>query len=351
VPVLTGLAADNGGVQAAGVAAGLVPGRLLTDSPSAAYFSGKPPSQVFGSRELPLDRAQAVSELRARGVGPVVLEDVSYYRARTLFPDLASGSVATPFLRVGSERAYTVPGGKRVFVYGLGRGGAALGRGVSLAATGGDWPARGKTAPVARGPVLQVGGRDVAGEGLGFGVPIAHFSDGWWFAAPSEGSLGEMPKGGWMQTFQLTLHEVDDPSGRFVRFAPGPSHGTFEVTYQPELPRGFHVTVRLVGPPAPGLRQVVVLNEESAGFDDLATARTKLLGSRIGSWGTITHTTWARFRSPGRDVEWSVPAPPPGAGWYAARESRPAAGIDFSGIEYTFGPNFTAFGYQVSVRR
>jgi hypothetical protein len=252
---------------------------------------------------------------------------------------------------VGGERAYTVPGGKRVFVYGLGRGGAALGSGASLAATGGDWPARGKTAALARGAVLQVVGRDVAGEGLGFGVPIAHFSDGWWFAAPSNGSLKESPDGGWTQTFALTLHEVDDPSGRFVRFAPGPSHGTFEVTYLPELSRGFHVTVRMVGPAAPGLQQVVVLNEESAGFDDLATARSKLLGSRIRSWVSITNTTWARFRSPGQGVEWSMPAPPRGAGWYAARESRPAAGIDFSGIEYTFGPNFTAFGYQVSVRR
>jgi cellulose synthase/poly-beta-1,6-N-acetylglucosamine synthase-like glycosyltransferase len=351
VPVLTGFAADNRGLQTAGRAAGLVPGELLTDSPTAAYYSGKAPSQIFGSRELPVDRARAVQDLRARGVGPVVLEDISYYRATSLFPDLNSGSVASPFLRVGSERAYTVPGGKTVFVYGLGRGGADLGRGVSLAATGGDWPARGKTAPLARGAVLQVGGRDVAGEGLGFGVPIARFADGWWFAAPSNGSLRESPEGGWTQTFDLTLREVDDRSGRFLRFAPGPSHGTYEVTYRPDLPRGFHVTVQLLGAAAPGLRQVVVLNEESARFDNLATARSTLLGSRIGSWAPITHTSWARFRSSASGVEWSMPAPAPAAAWHAARESRPASGIDFSGIEYSFGPNFTAADYQVAVRR
>jgi hypothetical protein len=351
VPVLNGLAADNRGLVTAGRAAGVVPGQLLTDSPAAAYFSGKPPSQIFGSRELPLDRARALDELRSRRVGPVVLEDVSYYRATSLFPDLAGGSVSAPFLRVGAERTYTVHGGKRVFVYGLGRGGADLGNGVSLAATDGDWPARGKTTQLARGPVLQVRGSDVAGEGLGFGVPIAQFHDGWWFAAPSAGSLKESPDGGWTKTYDLTLREVDDPSGRFLRFAPGPSRARFEVTYRPRLPRGFKVVVSLVGPTAPGLEQVVVLNEESATFSDLATARKTLLGSRIGSWVPITHTSWARFKSSTGGVEWSMPAPPPGAAWHAARELRGERGIDFSGIEYSFGPDFKAFGYQVMVRR
>ena len=268
LPVLTGLAADNRGLRAAGQAASVVPGELLTDSPAAAYFSHKPPSQIFGSGRLPLDRSEALAALRSKRVGPVVLEDVSYYRATSLFPDLTNGSVAAPFLRAGSERSYTVPGGKKVFVYGLGRGGANLGSGVSVAVAGNGWPARGKTAPLARGAVLQVGGTEVAGEGLGFGVPIAHFQDGWWFAAPSAGSLKESPDGGWTKTFDLTLREVDDPSGRFLRFAPGPSHARFEVTYRPKLGHGFQVIVRLAGPAAPGLEQVVVLNEESASFDD-----------------------------------------------------------------------------------
>jgi hypothetical protein len=233
----------------------------------------------------------------------------------------------------------------------LGRGGADLGNGVSLAATDGDWPARGKTAALARGAVLQVRSSDVAGEGLGFGVPVAHFQDGWWFAAPSAGSLRESPDGGWTRTFDLTLREVDDPSGRFLRFEPGPSHASFEVTYRPGLPRGFKVVVRRVGPTAPGLEEVVVLNEESASFNDLATARRTLLGSHIGSWVPITHTSWARLRSSARGVEWSMPAPPPGATWHAARELWPARGIDFSGIEYSFGPDFNSFGYQVAVRR
>src|SRR5207249_3096588 len=80
VPVPNGLAADNRGLEAAGRAAAVVPGELLTDSPAAAYFSGKPPSQIFGSRVQPAERAQAVDRLRSRRVGPVVLEEVSYYR-------------------------------------------------------------------------------------------------------------------------------------------------------------------------------------------------------------------------------------------------------------------------------
>jgi cellulose synthase/poly-beta-1,6-N-acetylglucosamine synthase-like glycosyltransferase len=351
IPVLVGLAADNRGLVAAGQAAAVVPGELLTDSPAAAYYSGKPPSQIFGSRELPADRSQAVDEVRARGVGPVVLEGISYYRASSLFPDLSTGSVSAPFLRVGRESTYTVPGGKRVFVYGLSRGSADLGDQVSVAVSEGASPARGKTAPLARGAVLQHHGADLAGGGLGFGVPIARFDDGWWFAGAPGASVAESPDGGWTKAFDLTLHEVDDPSGHFLRFESGPSHGTYQVTYRPAMGRGFQVTVRRLGPAALGLRQVVVLNEESAAFDDLATSRLTLRGSGIGSSVPIQGSSWARFRSHAADVEWSL-APPGGGGqWRFSRELLPNRGIDFSGIEYSFGPDFTSADYGVGVKR
>src|SRR5205823_10543663 len=71
LPVLQGLGSLDGGLQAAGIGAGRYPGALLTDSPVAAYFSGRPPEQVVGSQDLPADPALAVGWLRARGVGPL----------------------------------------------------------------------------------------------------------------------------------------------------------------------------------------------------------------------------------------------------------------------------------------
>ncbi len=120
LPVFTSLSAGNDGLIAAGRAARSVPGRLLTDSPVAAYFSGKPPSEVSGSRSLPGGRDAAVAWLRAGGYGPLVLEGIDYYRASQVFPELAQGQVAAPFQALGNPAAYTVAGGKPVYAYRIG---------------------------------------------------------------------------------------------------------------------------------------------------------------------------------------------------------------------------------------
>src|SRR5207244_410 len=81
---------------AAGQAAGANPGILVTDSPVAAYYSGKSPTQITGSQSLPLDRDQALQWLRSHGVSSVIVENISYYRATAVFPELARGA---PILR------------------------------------------------------------------------------------------------------------------------------------------------------------------------------------------------------------------------------------------------------------
>jgi hypothetical protein len=346
VPVLQGLAADNRGLVAAGRAAAALPGALLTDSPTAAYWSHKPPAEIHGSRELPEGRASALDWLRRRGVGALVLEDVDYYRAVRVLPGEADGRPAPPFLPIGDERAYTVPGGKRVLVYGLDVAAAPLAEGVWARSDDAHGRDRGKTAPLGRGAYLARDGSGLAGGGLGFGLPVLQAPDGWWF--PATAGPPRAVAGGWEQEFDLSLREVDDARGQFLRFQPGPDQGRAIVTYRP-TPGRLHVHLRIEGL-SPEVRRVVVLNEESAAFDDAADARQTLRGSRIGSWTPVSGS-WARLRSDRLGVEWEIDRPASASEFVAARERRPASGIDFSGLEMVFGPAFTGVEYDVRVRR
>src|SRR5262249_46322048 len=150
VPVLNGLAADNRGLQSAGDSARALSGALLTDSPTAAFWSHKPPAAIYGSRVLPTGEGPAVDWLQSHQVGGLVLEDIDYYRAHAVLPDLVRGQVAEPFVAVGKDPgAFTVPGGKRVYVYQLGPVRPVEVASGTLATVELDnRPARGKTAPL-----------------------------------------------------------------------------------------------------------------------------------------------------------------------------------------------------------
>ncbi|HEX9485948.1 MAG TPA: glycosyltransferase, partial [Gemmatimonadales bacterium] len=77
LPVFASFATGNNGLIAAGRAAGGDPGMLVTDSPVAAYYSGKSPTQITGSQSMPLDRDLALSWLRSNGVSSVIVENIS----------------------------------------------------------------------------------------------------------------------------------------------------------------------------------------------------------------------------------------------------------------------------------
>jgi hypothetical protein len=348
VPVLNGLAADNRGLVAAGASASVLPGALMTDSPAAAYWSHKPPAQIYGSRVLPSDRSSALDWMRSRGVGGLVLENIDYYRAHAVLPDLMGGDPSPPFLPVGAPKQYVVPGGKDVHVYDLGRLVLVTPDGIGVTADQGAWPSRTKTAPLAKGPVLTARGQDAAGGGLGFGVPIARFPDGWWYAGPGSALQLTPQNDGWTRTYELDLHETDDAAGHFVRFDPGLSHGQVRVTYRMQSGGRLAVQARVVRMSA-GVQQVVLLNEESSAFDDYADPSATRLRGAIGS-RTAVSGDYARFRSAALGAEWAVPAPPAPAGFFAEREARGDA-IDFSGLEFEFGPDLSSVDYTISIRR
>ena len=327
LPVFTGFGDANGGLIAAGLAARGTPGAILTDSPVAAYYSGKAPDQVFGSQSLPHGRADAIVWLRAHGVTSLVVEDISYYTAASVFPDLARGSASAPFTPLGVERSFEVAGGKPVHAFRLP---PTFSMGTTRA---------GKTAPLAKGMTLGPG---ATGEGMGFGVPIARYADGWVY--PRSASTVTVSSSVWRRTFELD--EVGGDALHRYAFTPTASRGEVEVTYTVDQ-AGASIAVHVVRLD-PGYEQVGLLNEASAAFDDLAAdGMANATGAAFGRWVPVGGS-WARLRSGALGVEWSVPSLA-GASLFAGREHAPPD-FDWSGLDYMFPAPFGGATYRIQLQ-
>src|SRR5258708_4783398 len=173
LPAFASFAADTPGLIAAGRAAAGGSGLLITDSPVVAFYSGRLPSEIAGSQQLPADRASAIEWMRSRGATELVVEDISYYRATTAFPELASGRPTPPFESLGQQSRYQVTGGKAVYAYRVGAALSLQSIYPGVDATLAHPHVQGKTATLAKGLTLTAGGLGIAGEGMGFGAPIA----------------------------------------------------------------------------------------------------------------------------------------------------------------------------------
>lgn len=344
LPVFTSFAADNAGLVAAGRATAGSPGLLVTDSPVVAFYSGKQPSKIIGSQHLPLESRSAIDWMREHGVTELVMENISYYRATVLFPDLAVGRSSPPFADLGQQSRYQVAGGKEIHAYWLG---APLSRqsiypGVDATIE----PAQGfgKTAPLAKGVTLRVAGVNAAGEGMGFGVPIVRYEDGWVYSRTSTtDDLSTASAAMWRRTFQLD--EIGGDAAHDYHFVPIASRGAVEVTYTVDA-TGVSVVVRPVWL-APGFTQVGILNEQSAAFDDFADATHSLIGPAFPNW-TLVEGNWGRLRSASLRVEWSAEALP-GAEMHAGRELI-GTDFDWAGLDYLFPPTFDGAAYHLNIQ-
>lgn len=334
VPVFASFAQDNAGLIAAGQAVSRSGGMLVTDSPVVAFYSHRPPAQISGSQVLPLDRTGAVDWLQGHGASELVIEDISYYRAAVVFPDLAAGRASPPFTSLGNQNAFQVAGGKPVYVYDLPT--------WSLAAS--QTPGEGKIAPLARGLTLRIAGSSAAGEGMGFGAPIAHYSDGWVYSR-SATTVDASTAGStvWVRTYQLD--EIGGDKARNYSFVPIASRGAVEVTYTVDA-TGVSIAVRPLWL-TPGFSQIGILNEQSAAFDDFADGTQTLIGASFPNWVAVDGS-WGRLRSSSLGVEWSVPAIP-GAELDAGRELTPPD-FNWAGLDYLFPSTFAGTAYHVNVQ-
>ena len=345
LPAFASFAADNTGLIAAGRAAAGGSGVLITDSPVVAFYSGRLPSQIDGSQALPPNRQDAIAWMASHGVSDVVLEDISYYRATTLFPDLASGHAAPPFEPLGEQAHYQVAGGKPVFAYRLGT--ALLTQSIypGVAACIEGAPGEGKTAPLARGVVLDIAGTDVAGEGMGFGVPIVHYPDGWVYSRTAT-TLDVSTATGtvWKRTYQLD--EIGGDAAHNYSFVPIPSRGSIEVTYTVDS-TGVAVNVRPVRLDS-GYSEIGILNEQSAAFNDFAAdGNPTLIDGQFGNWEPVTGA-WARLQSRSLGVQWSVPSLA-GAQLHGGRELTPPD-FNWAGLDYLFQSSFAGADYRINLQ-
>jgi GT2 family glycosyltransferase len=346
LPLFAGFATDNAGLVLAGKAASGSQGGLVTDSPVVAYYSHKVPSEIVGSQALPAERDQAVAWMSAHRVTELVVEDIGYYRATAIFPDLASGHASAPFAPLGVQAQYQVPGGKRVFAYRLGSEleSQSIFPGVAASIEGSR--GTGKTALLAKGIVLEVGGNDVAAEGMGFGVPIVHYPDGWVYSRTATTIDTSTPAvTSWTRTFQLD--EIGGDSTHSYQFVPIASRGAIEVTYTVDS-AGISIIVKPLWL-TPGYSEVGVLNEQSADFNDFAAADRSgpLLNSAFPKW-IVTDGPWARLQSKPLGVQWSVPTVP-GAQLYGGRELAPPD-FNWAGLDYMFPASFMGATYRITVK-
>ena len=345
LPVFASFAADNAGLAAAGKAAAGSPGLLVTDSPVAAYYSHKPLREIAGSQALPAGRVQAIEWMRVHGVTDLVLEGISYYRASLVFPDLASGQSTPPFAALGQQSSYQVAGGKAVYVYRLGAATATQSIFPGVLAVMAPPPTVGKTASLAKGITLTAAGQSAAGEGMGFGVPIVHYPDGWVYSRTATTVDLSTPSNAiWKRTFQLD--EIGGDAPHKYEFMPTTSRGLVEVTYTVDS-RGITIAVHAVRLD-PGYTEVGILNEQSAAFNDFAAEGSEtLIDGAFGNWIPVDGG-WARLQSKSLGVQFSLPSIP-NAQLHAGRELI-APDFDWAGVDYDFGPSFSDTTYVITVQ-
>jgi hypothetical protein len=349
LPAFASFADDNTGLIAAGRAAAAGSGLLITDSPVVAFYSGRSPSHISGSQVLPPNRQDALAWMSSHGVSEVVLEDISYYRATALFPDLASGNATPPFEPLGEQAHYRVPGGKLVYAYRLGTAlmTQSIYPGVNACIEGGQGEGKneGKTAPLAKGIVLEVAGNDAAGEGMGFGVPIVHYPDGWVYSRTATTvDISTATSTTWRRTYQLD--EIGGDAAHNYSFVPIASRGAIEVSYTIDS-TGITADVRVIRLDA-GYSEIGILNEQSAAFNDFAADGSAThLDGRFGSWEPVSGA-WARLQSKALGVQWSVPSVA-GAQLHGGREHAPP-GFNWAGLDYLFPSSFGGTGYHISVQ-
>jgi cellulose synthase/poly-beta-1,6-N-acetylglucosamine synthase-like glycosyltransferase len=340
MPVFAGFAAANSGLITAGRAAGGDQGMLMTDSPVAAYYSGKPPADITGSRALPSDQAMAVDWMQTHQVVDLVLEDISYYRAASVFPDLVTGKPSALFEPLGDQSSYQVGGGKTVYAYRTAVANQPIIPGV--AAMIAPPPGQGKTAPLAKGVTLEVAGKGAAGEGMGFGVPIVQYPDGWVYSRTATTAVTST---GWTRTFELD--EIGGDAAHGYAFDPIPSRGQIEVTYQVD-PTGISISVHVISL-TPGFTEIGILNEESAQFNDFAAdGSPTFVDGQFGNWVPVSGS-WARLQSKSLGLQWSVPAIP-SASLHGGRELI-TPGFNWAGLDYLFAEPFVDIAYHINVQR
>lgn len=254
------------------------------------------------------------------------------------------------------------------------------------------WPRRLRSNGLQKGAILTIGGCDVAGEGVGFGVPIALVGGRFVYSTHAE---VEETKEGARKTFKIDATSTKKWASRLLSGLPGPavlfdgwlmrnlsplyhsrgfaqvvangfwrferSTGVIEHGFSSTSTRGsvsveytmesdaIRITVDPTGL-GPGCERLCLMNELDARFFDSYddSGGLELHGWRVGAWSPV-EAEWARFTA-GDGSSFFKLERVEGARMFRGREMVPDH-LSWAGLAYELKKPLHQFTYTVEIGR
>jgi hypothetical protein len=254
------------------------------------------------------------------------------------------------------------------------------------------WPRRLRSNGLQKGAILTIMGVDVAGEGVGFGVPVAYIGESFVYSTHAE---VEETNGGARKTFEMDAVSIKRWGSRLLAGLPGPntlfdgwlmgnlsplyrsrgfaqvvangfwrferSIGVIEHGFSSTKTRGsvsveYKVeadTIRVTVDPAglgSGCERLSVMNELDArvfdSYDD--SDGLQLRGWRVGAWSPV-EAEWARLSAADGSSSFKL-GKVEGARLFRGREIVPGH-LSWAGLAYELRKPLHRFAYTVEVGR
>ena len=254
------------------------------------------------------------------------------------------------------------------------------------------WPRRLRSNSLQKGAILTVTGSDVAGEGVGFGVPVAFIGGRFVYSTHAK---VEETKGGARKTFEIDATSTKRWTSRLLSGLPGPaslfdgwlmrnlsplyrsrgfaqivangfwrlerSTGVIEHGFSSSLTRGSVTVEYRVEPDAiritvdpkgldPECDRLCLMNELDArlfdSYDD--SGGIKLHGWRVGAWIPV-EAEWARFTANDGSSYFKL-GRVEGARMFRGREIVPGH-LSWAGLAYELKKPLRRFTYTIDIGR
>ena len=267
---------------------------------------------------------------------------------------------------------------------------AAFSKDIALSIYSDSRPRVGLVGSLQKGLILVQGGKELIGEGLGFGAPVVFYQDRTYFSGSStlqvfrrkkctvcvkQFALNMLPEKRFRKvrlenrtqrglssqirdlyqkhehvkhTFEaLRLKHLSRSIGVHTSFVKSESIGNVNVTYDIEPPF-IHVKADFEPREKRSLRKIFLLNEQSAQYFNkyCDSDNIVLRGEKIGAWETVT-ADWASVSHESKEIGFRL-RQIDGAFLHRGREFLSGV-LDWVGLDYEVAAKQTCFEYGIEV--